>query len=247
MSSISAVLIVLNEEEKIGPCLESLSWADEIVVVDGGSKDRTVEIASRHAKVYQRNFDSFSNQKNYGIEKAKGEWIFSIDADEKVTPELQNSLKAASREKTGFDGYHVKRTTFIFGKRFRFGGLGSEKILRFFRKGKGKFEQPVHEKVVVHGRVGELSGELLHHGSSTVGDYLKKLSLYTTLESQWMAEQKMRAGAADLYLKPLVRFLYSYVFRLGFLDGYEGFLFHTLSAWNYFLKYARLGELQKCL
>ncbi len=243
MESISAVLITINEAENLDRCLRALTWVDEIVVIDGGSTDRTFEIASRYTpKMSQRVFDNFSNQKNYGIEQAKGDWILSIDADEVVSPQLRDSIRKAAREGSPFNGFCVRRRNYVFGKSLRFGGQGSEKLLRFFRKGRGRFEQPIHEKVAVNGKVGELKGDLLHYSSSSVEEYLRKLRLYTDLEARWMAEKGIRPTLADLYLKPKLRFLYFYLLRGGFLDGYEGFLYHFLSSFYYFFKYVRLEE-----
>lgn len=244
MSLISVVLIVTNEENRIESCLRNLSWADEIVVVDGGSRDRTVEIAKLFTpNVFQREFDHFSNQKNYGVDQASGEWILSLDADERLTPELRDSILEVVRKETVWDGFYLMRTNFLFGRPLRFAGQRQEKILRLFRKGKGRFVQPIHEKVVLQEKVGELQGELIHESSPTVSEYLKKLRLYTDFEAQWMAEQGVTPTLFDLSLKPFLRFFYGYFLRLGFLDGYEGFLYHSLSSFYSFFKYVRLKEM----
>jgi glycosyltransferase involved in cell wall biosynthesis len=243
MATISAVLVVKDAGKCIEQCLRSLRWADEIVVVDGGSTDQTIAIVRKYTeKVYERSFDNFSAQKNEAIGRATGEWILSIDADEVVTEALQESLREAAQDKRAFDGYFLRRRTFVFGKELKFGGQGREKLLRFFRRRKGRFEQPIHERLVVEGRLGELRGDLLHYSSATVEEYLRKLRLYTDLEARWMAEKGIRPTLADLYLKPKLRFLYFYLLRGGFLDGYEGFLYHFLSSFYYFFKYVRLEE-----
>lgn len=244
MSSISAVLIVKNEEKRIEACLRSVSWADELVVVDSGSSDRTLEIASRYTrKIYQRAFDNFSNQKNHAVDLTQGDWIFSIDADEVASPELAQFLQAAARNGNAADGYLVTRVDFIFGKRFRSQSQGSEKILRFFRKSKGRFEQPIHEKVVVGGRVETAEGELLHYSSDSIHDYLEKLNLYTDFEAKWMAEKGIRPKWYHFSFMPFFRFIYYYFFRRGFLDGFEGLIYHALSSFYYFSKYAKLKEI----
>lgn len=247
MGRISLVIIALNEEKRIEACLRSLGWAHEVIVVDGGSADRTKEIASRFTPhVLHRPFDHFSNQKNYALEQATGDWILSIDVDEEVSPPLQKALLAVAQdEKVGYDGYYLKRVNFVFGKPLRFGGQGKEEILRFFRKGKGRFEQPVHEKLVVQGRIGKLSGDLIHQSSPTVSDYLAKLWRYTTFEAELLKKRGVNPSFWALGINPLLRFLYYYVFRLGFLDGYEGFLYHSLSSFYYFFKYVRLLEINR--
>ncbi len=246
MSSISAIVIAANEEQRIDTCLRSLAWADEIILIDGESKDRTLEVASHYTqKIHTRPFDNFANQKNYGIDLAKSEWIFSIDADEVVTSYLAESLRAVIKRRSSCDGFLINRANILFGKRLRFGGQGADKVLRFFRKEKGRFDQPVHEKVKVDGKVGQLEGELMHLSSSTISDYLKKLNPYTSLEAQLAFRQGLRPTILDLCLRPSLRFLYYYVLRLGFLDGYEGFLFHGLSSFHHFLKLAKVREIHE--
>lgn len=243
MNKITVVLITKNEEGRIAACLESVSWADEIVVVDGESQDRTAQIARQFTpKVFERAFDHFSNQKNFGIDQTSGEWIFSIDADEVVSPLLRDSLLRVAREGSPFDGFLIQRINYLFGRRLRFAGQDKEKILRFFRKEKGRFVQPIHEKVQVEGRVGKISGELLHDSSRTVSEYLNKLRLYTDLEVKWLAQKEVKVTTVDIAVKPVVLFLRNYFLRFGFLDGFEGFLYHSLSAFNLLLKYARLAE-----
>lgn len=245
MSAVSAVIITLNEESRIERCLHSLDWADEIIVVDGGSRDQTCERASQYtSRIYRRSFDNFSNQKNYGIEQARTEWIFSIDADEEVTAGLRESIVRLMRGHSHKNGFYVRRTNILFGRVLRFGGQGREKVLRLFRKGKGRFVQPVHEKVVVEGEVGELEGELLHYSTASLDVYFKKLEQYTALEAQWLEELQTQPSLYKRWLKPGLRFLYNYFFRLGVLDGRAGFVYHVLAAYYDFVKYDRLKKLK---
>lgn len=243
MGTLSAVVITLNEEHRIEPCLRSLDWADEIVVVDGGSRDHTVEIASRYTqKVRPRTFDDFASQKNYALGLAEGDWIFSIDADERVSEELKQSLLRVVKKGDSRSGFFVRRANVIFGRPLRFGGQASERILRVFKKGRGKFERPIHEKLIVEGPCGELTGPLIHQSSSTMDEYLRKLKVYTDLEIRWMAKEGVRPTGRDLYLKPLFLFLRRYLVQGGFLDGTEGFLYHSFSSFYTLLKYVRLKE-----
>jgi len=243
--SVSAVLIVKNAQRVLERSLESVAWADEIIVVDGGSEDRTLEIARKFTpKVHHRLFDDYSTQKNFAISLATGEWIFSIDADEVASPGLQASLAKTAKERSSLNGYWVRRDNYLFGKRLCFAGQSGEKILRFFKKGKAQFCQPIHEAVRVEGEVGELKGTLQHYSSRYVKDYLDKLALYTDLEARWLKEDGPRVSVFTLCLKPLAFFIYNYFLRLGFLDGYEGFLYHSLSFFNQVLKVARLEEVR---
>ncbi len=245
MGTISVVVITLNEALKIANCLHSVSWADEIIVIDAESKDETVEKASQFTqKIYRRGFDNFASQKNYGIGLATGDWIFSIDADEVANPELKEAMRKIAREGSDRDGFYVSRRNFLFGKELRFGGQSREKILRFFKKKAGKFDQPIHEKVVVQGAVGELPGDLMHYSSGSVEEYLRKLSLYTEFEAKWMSRQGKPVRKRDVCIRPFLRFGYNYFLRMGFLDGYEGFLYHSLSLFYDVIKRARLKEIE---
>jgi len=245
MQTLSAVLIVKNEESKLESCLQALTWVDEIIVIDSLSTDRTLEIAKQYtAKVFQRPFDNFANQKNYGIEQATGDWILSIDADEKVSVELQKSIQKVIGEDGSLDGYRVVRKNIIFGKSLKFAGQGSERLLRLFRRGKGRLEQPIHEEVVLEGPIGEIDGELIHDSIRTLEDYFRKLHLYTDYEAQFMHDKGIAPTFYGLYIKPVFRFVYHYIIRLGFLDGYPGFLYHGLSSYYVFRKYVKLRELQ---
>jgi len=243
MGRISAVLIVSNEEKNLESCLKALEWTDEIVVVDGHSTDRTEAIARQFtSKVYKREFDNFSEQKNYAIAQSSGEWILSVDADEIVSPELERSIRDVVSNDSDQDGFYVTRNNINFGKSLRFGGQGSEKILRLFKRNKGRFVQPIHETIKVRGPVGNLTGDLKHESAQSVSDYLNKLELYTDFEADWMFRKRIRPTIMDLSLKPLFRFIYYYFLRFGFLDGYEGFLFHCFSSFYYFVKFAKLRE-----
>ena len=245
MSTLSAVLIVLNERNKIEACLKSLAWANEIVVVDGGSVDGTADIVRRYTdKVFSRKFDDFSSQKNYAVSCASSEWILSVDADEIVSPELRQSIQSVLKEESDFDGFMIERTNKIFGKELRFGGQGKEKILRLFRKGKGTFKQPIHEELVVPGPCGYLAGELVHESTQTEEEYRKKLALYTTFEARNMATKGVSVNLYHLWVQPILRFIYNYLFRLGFLDGITGLRYQIYSSYYHYLKYKKLKELK---
>jgi glycosyltransferase involved in cell wall biosynthesis len=244
--SVSAVLIVKNEEKNIVRCLESLQWADEIILVDGHSQDRTLELAKPFkVRTFQRTFDDFSSQKNYGIQQASGEWILSIDADEVVSPELRESLLRTSQDPSSPDGSFVTRFTYIFGKILHFGGQGGERILRFFRRTKGRFERPIHETVTVAGSVGDVTGPLYHYSTGSFDEYFAKMKVYTDLEARWLLEKGAKPRHYHFWLMPVLRFLYFYGLKIGFLDGIPGLQFHALSSYYYFVKYRKLKALQK--
>ncbi|HPN73330.1 MAG TPA: glycosyltransferase family 2 protein [Candidatus Omnitrophota bacterium] len=236
---ISAVIIALNEEKKLQECLRSVAWADEVIVVDSGSSDRTIEVArSGGAKTFSREFDDFSSQKNFAVKQAAGEWIFSLDADEIVTEALAAEIKRAlSSDK--YDGYFIPRSNIIFGREMRYGGHQNDRHLRIFRKEKGAFTGLVHEKVEIKGCAGCLTNPILHYSTASKEEYIKKLDLYTDLEAFNMRDRGQVVKPYRLFLKPAWTFLKRYFIQMGFLDGKEGFDFYSLCAYYDYLKYRK--------
>jgi len=221
--TLTAVIIALNEEKNIADCLTALKFADEIVVVDSGSIDRTAEIArALGARVFTRNFDNFSSQKNYAVDQASGEWVLSVDADERVTPELAAEIRGVLSRPDQADAYQISRRTNLFGREFRFSGLQKDAPVRLFRKDRAKFVQPVHERVEVNGNVGKLRCFLRHQSFQTPEEHRKRLELYTSLETA-------KPGPLD-FLRPGLRFFRVYYLGQGFRDGKEGRLYAELSA-----------------
>ena len=239
---ISVALITCNEEKNIRTALDSVSWADEVVIVDSGSRDKTVDIArERGVKVFLRDFDDFSSQKNYCLEKITCDWVLFLDADEEISGPLQTEIVEKVRN-TEFSGFLIPRKNIIFGREMMYGGHQGDRHLRLFRKASGKFVNSVHEKVVVEGSIGVLSGSMIHHSTEDISAYIKKLDFYTDLEACIMARTGKTARRCDLILKPVGKFLSQYFIKLGFLDGFEGFVFYFLSAVNVFVKYAKWIE-----
>ncbi len=238
--SISAVVITLNEEKNLLRCLEALRFADEIVVVDSGSTDRTLDLARGvTGKVYFRKFDNFSAQKNFAVSKATNEWILSIDADEFVDSALAREARRVVSSKPIENAFTVLRRTKLFGREFRFSGLQWDKPIRFFRKEFARFEQPVHEKVMVEGRVGELCEALRHVSFQTIGAYWQKLQLYTSLEN---GQENSALGPGHFLLRPFYRFFSMYVWGQGFRDGTQGFIYCVLSSYYEFVRWAKHWE-----
>ncbi|OGW79510.1 MAG: hypothetical protein A3G33_06855 [Omnitrophica bacterium RIFCSPLOWO2_12_FULL_44_17] len=227
---ISIFLITYNEETQIERTLNTLKWADEIVVVDGGSNDRTAEICKRFPVFfYTRKFDSFDCQKNYALSKTSNEWVLSIDADEIVSPELSKEILEVINENRPDDGFTVLRQNIFLNRPLRFGGQGMERVLRLFRKSKGKFWGHVHETVHIDGPVGHLSGVLIHNSIPTLKEYYRKLVLYTDMESVSVVEENRVPNFIMALLGPPIKFVLNYVIKGGFLDNKEGFLYHALS------------------
>jgi glycosyltransferase involved in cell wall biosynthesis len=241
---LSAVVITLDEEARLRRCLESVAWADEIVVVDAGSTDKTVQIAREFTeRVLVRPWPGFAAQKNFALEQARGDWILSLDADEEVSGELRAEVGAVLAGEGRHDGYAVPRRNLFLGQWIRHGGLYPDWQLRLFRRGRGRFrEHAVHESVRVEGSVGRLRGHLVHTSYRDVADFIERANRYSTLAAAEQLARGARAGALELALRPLGRFLGMYVLRRGFLDGRKGLLLAGLYAYYVFMRTAKVWE-----
>lgn len=240
----SVILITKNEEQNLPRVLDSLEDFEEVLVVDSESTDRTQALArERGAKVFTRHFDNFAAQKNFALEQASQEWVFSLDADESPDRQLIQSIALLTKDHSArAAGYRVRRRNIHFGRELKWGAQGADFPVRVFQKAKGKFSGIVHECVKVSGKTEPLKGELLHESSRTVSAYLQKLSHYTELEAKAANQKRTQSSFWHWGLKPFLRFLYTYFLRLGFLDGFEGFLFHSLSSFYLTVKEVRLTE-----
>jgi len=248
MSRLSVTIVAWNEEERLRACLESVAWADEIIVVDGESTDKTVALAREFTdRVWVRPWPGFAAQKNLALEQASGDWVLSLDADERVTPELRERiariLAGAAADAPAADGYSLPRRNMFWGRWVRHGGLYPDYQLRLFRREAGRFvDDAVHESVRVDGRVEALPEALLHHSYRSLEDFVQRSNRYSTLAAgAWLARGR-RAGLADLIFRPLGRFLSMYIIRLGFLDGWRGFVLAVLYADYVFLRMAKAWE-----
>ena len=245
MSKLSAVLVTLNEEANVVDCFKSLSFADEIVVVDSQSVDSTVELARKFTdKVYQVRFEGYGKLKNDATAKASCDWVLSIDADERVSPQLAEEIVAIVRASDSHSGYLIPRRTFFLGRWMMHGGWYPGHVLRLFRKDLGTFNDVlVHERVTVNGEVGKLKGDLLHYSDPNLKHYLAKLDKFTSLSAQSLYEKGRRARVGDLLFRPVFMFLKMYFFKRGFLDGMQGLILSLLSAVHVLVKYAKLWEM----
>ena len=243
MKKLSAVVITLNESANIKDCLEGLSFCDELVVVDSGSKDQTVEIAkAAGARVLQRNFDNFAFQKNFAVSQAEGTWILSIDADERVSKELSQEILGVIHKAQTLSAYAIPRHNLIFGKRLRQGISQADAPTRLFKKDGAQFEGIVHETVTVKGEKGRLNHPIVHHSTKSIKDYMRKLNHYSELERQILLSKKTKISASDLLLQTLLRFLKQGIFKLGLFEGVEGFMFSILSGYYDFIRFAKAWE-----
>ncbi len=247
MNRLSVAIIAWNEEERLRACLESVAWADEIIVIDAESTDKTVQVAREFTdKIWVRPWAGFAAQKNFALEQAAGEWVLSLDADERVTPELRERIGRIVRANGPADGYSIPRKNVFWGAWMRHGGLFPDYQLRLFRRDAGRFvDSAVHESVVVEGHVEALDEPMLHHSYRGLEDFVARSNRYSTLAAQEIVSRGGRAGLADLALRPLGRFLSMYVLRLGFLDGWRGFVLAVLYADYVFLRMAKAWEARR--
>lgn len=245
--TVSVIIITKNEEQNIAQCLESVSWADEIVVIDAESTDQTVAFARRFTQhVFVEPWKGFSAAKSLALSRATSEWILWIDADERVTPELALEIQEMLRKDSGFfDGFRIARRAYFLGKWIRHCGWYPGYVLRLFRKSHARFSNSsVHESVLLEGSLGTLRNDLLHFTDNDLDHYFVKYNNYTTLAAQDLLGQGRDAGLIDLFIRPLIAFLKMYVVKLGFLDGLHGLILCKFSASYVFTKYAKLWHLE---
>jgi len=242
---ISAVVLTKNEEKNIVPCIKSLWWCDEIIIIDDYSTDQTVrkiQSANRRTKlkIFKRRLNGdFANQRNFGLEKAKGEWVLFIDADERVTPALAAEIKKKIF-KIRCSGFYLKRQDFWVGKWLKYGETGNIKLLRLGKKSSGKWKRPVHEVWKIKGKIGILKNPLLHYPHQTITEFIKNINLYTDLNANFFYKQGVKTSFWQIFAYPLGKLLINYFWKRGFLDGLPGFVFALLMSFHSFLTRSKL-------
>lgn len=245
MAKLSVIIIAKNEAFNIGPCIESVAWADEIIVVDSGSTDDTARIARESgAQVYlHADWPGFGPQKNRALNYATGEWVFSIDADERVTPELRTEIELAMDEGEA-DGYYCPRLSQFCGKYIHHCGWYPDYVLRLFKRGAGRFSDSlVHESVLLTGKTAKLRSPLLHYSYLSSADVERKVEHYSTAAARQMYEAGKRSGWVAAALSGGWAFVRTYVIRLGVFDGAAGWNIARMNARTTYLKYRKLTAL----
>ena len=246
---ITAIIPTLNEEIHIRKAIESVNFADEIIVIDSFSSDNTVEIAkTQNVKILQRKFDDFSSQKNYAIQQATHNWIYVLDADERVTLELREEILEKVKNPNGFVGFNVYRTFYFIGRRLNYSGWQRDKVIRLFRKDKCKYDgRLVHERIAADGAIGFFKNKLEHYSYRGYDHYIEKLNHYSSLKAKTLFDKGKKVNAFHIIIKPPVRFIIHYIIRLGFLDGFPGFIISVVQSYGVLTRYIKLWLLKRKL
>jgi len=250
---LSVVFITQDEEKNLPGTLESVlplvrDGRGEIIVVDSGSTDRTLEIARSYgAKIFSEPWKGFAGQKNSAMEKASGDWVLQLDADEPLEPELASEIEVAVNSQPNLQGFWIPRKNFFLGRWIKHGGFYPDPKLRLIRRGAGKFEEHgAHPTIKVSGPTGHLKHALVHDAYPTLRGYIDHMNSYSSMGAT-VAVGKGHGSfsVADIVLRPWLTFIYNYFFRLGFLDGREGLLLHLYHAVYVSWKYAKVWELAR--
>jgi len=257
---VSVAIVTKNEEENLPRTLASVSWADEIVVVDSGSTDRTQEIArSFGARVIEREWPGFAAQKNFAISQCTGAWILSLDADEELTSELQTQIRTMLPTNPPTDAYYLPRRNLFLGRWIKHGGFYPDPKLRLFRRRAANFaltpqfqERPVHETIAFDGAADTLDFDIIHNAYPALSTYIEHMDRYSGLGADLLiangrTSRSVFSFVINVFLVPQLMFLWNYFFRLGFLDGREGLLLHlyhaTYTSWKYTKAWEKMRKL----
>jgi glycosyltransferase involved in cell wall biosynthesis len=250
MISLSVVVITYNEERNIARCLESVrNFADEIVVVDSFSTDKTAEISKTYgAKIVQHKFEGHIEQKNFALSQCSFPVVLSLDADEALSEELQKSVISVKSD-WQYDGYEMSRLTNYCGAWIRHGSWYPDRKLRLFEAGKGKWvgNNP-HDRFEITGeggKVGRLNGDILHYSYYSISDHLKQIDYFTEISARNLFETGRKPSLLKFLISPVFKFVRDFIFKCGWLDGYYGFIIGVLSSYAVFIKYIKLKELWK--
>jgi glycosyltransferase involved in cell wall biosynthesis len=248
MSAITVLTLIPNAGDRLPRCLESVAWTDDrFCVVDPNTTDGSDAVARRYSKhVLVHEYVHAAAQRNWAIPQIQTEWTLVLDADEWVSEDLAKRIQAIIRDPAGKDGYEIRRLSYFFGKLVRHCGWERDYNLRLFRTRKGRYlERRVHSRVVVDGSVGQIDEPMYHDTYRSFEEYFATFQRFTTWGAQDAFDQGKRARLTDLTLRPLLRFLKTYLLRQGFRDGYHGAVLCGLGAFSVFTKYAKLWNLQR--
>jgi glycosyltransferase involved in cell wall biosynthesis len=242
---LSVIIITKNEAEHISRCLASVDWVDEIIVLDSGSIDNTVDLCRTYTdKIFITDWPGFGLQKQRALDKAQGDWILSIDADEVVTQELRLEIENALRQDR-YNGYEIPRLSSYCGRQMKHGGWWPDHVLRLFRRSCGHFtDSVVHERIIVQGQVGRVNSPLLHDAFVNLDEVLHKINCYSSLGAEMLYQRGVRSSLGKAVLKGLWTFIRTYWLKAAILDGRQGLMLSISNAEGAYYKYLKLLELQ---
>ena len=249
---ISAVILTKNEEKNVLDCLESISWADEIVVVDDNSLDRTIDVIKNYSakvKIFKNNLNGdFSAQRNFALSKTTKDWVLFVDADERISNNLReeiNTVLIDEKNNPKNKGFYIPRIDTMWGKILKHGETGNIKLLRLAKRDAGVWQGKVHEEWIIDGKVDELEEQIVHYPHQTINEFLKEINFYTTLRARELYEKKTKVTLKDIVLYPVGKFFVNYFFKLGFFDGIEGLIMSILMSFHSYLVRAKLWSYYK--
>ena len=251
MFKVSVIIITLNEQKNLPDCLESVKWADEIVIVDSESKDQTAEIARNFGcRVIVNSWPGHQEQKNVALNMASHEWILSVDADERITPEIQSEVQKIISNPSSLDGYTFPRKNMFLGRWMRHGGWYPDRVLRLFRKKKGQFGgiNPHDHVLISSGSVGDLPFPIIHFSYISIEQYINKQSAYSRIGAKELfnSRGKRKISSLSMIVKFITKFLETYFWKRGLLDGFHGLIVSVGGAYFAMIREARVWELQQC-
>jgi len=227
MNKLTAVVLTKNEEENIDECLRSISFADEILIIDNNSTDATVDIAKKYkARIIKNTLKSFSSQRNLALDNAENEWVLFVDADERVGTDLREEIIKIKNNEIN-DGFFIRREDYFLGRQMRYGDLGNVWILRLGRKDKGRWEGDVHEQWKIKGKTTRLNSFITHLSHKNLTHFIKKLNYYSSVRANELIAKNTSVNLFSIIMFPVSKFTYLYLLKLGFLDGLAGFI-HAL-------------------
>jgi len=240
--TLSVILITMNEENFVRACLESAAWADEIIVVDSGSTDRTIGICREYTdRILMTDWPGPGAQRNRAIDMATGDWILALDADEWVTPELKAEIQAVIREPGDKVAFEMPRLSSYCGRYMRHSGWWPDRITRLFKRGSARFNaELIHDHIIADGKVGRLSSHLMHEAFEDMEDVLGKVNRYSTDSARVMFDHGKKSSLLTAVVHGLWSFVHTYIIRAGFLDGREGFMLAVSNAEGTYYKYIKL-------
>jgi len=246
--NLTCVILTKNEEENISQCIKSIDFCDEVIVIDDYSTDKTPEIARRSgAKVFKRSLNNdFASQRNFGLSKAVCKWTLFLDADERISVALRDELiQMVNNPLIAYDGFFLKRKDVVWGKEINQGEIGRVRLLRLAKKGSGKWRRRVHEVWQIKGKTKTLTNPILHYSHSNLREFIEDINYFSTLHSLANKKEGKNASLTKIVIWPLGKFIYNWIFKLGFRDKTTGFVIAVIMSFHSFLAWSKLWFLQR--